>query len=737
MMVDTAKPASAGFIIAAANEFAAFAALAAFAAPRKHMSRLEQRFRFGFDIGGTFTDFVLLDEASGELHTYKTLTTPENPAEAVIEGWNELLKRAGAAGSDVKLCIHGTTLITNALIQRNGARTALLTTAGFGDTLDTQREMRYDIYDLHSPPVEPLVPRSLRCEVDERLDSFGEVVTPLTEDGLLKVAAFVERTRPQAAAICLLHAYRNPAHEQQLAAFLHARFPALAVSLSSTVAPEIREYERMSTTVANAFVQPLAQRYLSAIQHALHQRGYARPLYLMLSSGGITVAETAAQVPIRLVESGPAAGALAACFFGAHTGHAELVAFDMGGTTAKLCVISRGQPLMTHTFEIARRHRFKRGSGLPVRIPAIELIEIGAGGGSLARVDELGLLKVGPHSAGAVPGPACYGRGGTQPTVTDANLLLGYLDPGYFLGGRMALDRGAAERAVAPLAAALGMSLAATAVGIHRVVNEAMISATRVHVAERGIDPRAVVLLAFGGAGPAHADAIARALKMRGYIIPTTAGVASALGFLTAPIAFDLARTQAGRVSQARLAELDTVVAELAEEGRATLARAGVADGEMAIEVSLDLRHVGQGHEITVALGQGGLAERGLDALRASFDQAYEAIYGYAHRHLELECMTVRLRATGHVPRLELARLERHGQASDALRGRRDVWVGAWGRIEQVPVYRRAELGAGAVLHGPAVVEEQDATAVLGPATTATVDPLGNLVVMFDAESQS
>ena len=699
------------------------------------MSQFEQRFRFGFDIGGTFTDFVLLDEVTGELHTYKTLTTPENPGEAVIEGWDVLLKRADAQGSSVRLCIHGTTLITNTFIQRNGARTALLTTAGFSDTLDTQREMRYDIYDLHSPPVEPLVPRTLRCEVDERIDAFGDVITPLTTQGLNQLAMFIEHARPQAAAICLLHAYRNPQHEQQIVAFLQHRFPNLALSNSAAVAPEIREYERMSTTVANAYVQPLAQRYLLTLERALQQRGYARALYLMLSSGGITVADTAAQFPIRLVESGPAAGALAACFFGERTGHADLVAFDMGGTTAKLCVITKGQPLMTHTFEIARRHRFKRGSGLPVRIPAIELIEIGAGGGSIARIDELGLLKVGPESAGAVPGPACYGGGGTRPTVTDANLLLGYLDADYFLGGRMTLDRTAAERAVAPLAETLGMSVEATAVGIHRVVNESMISATRVHIAERGVDPRTVMLMAFGGAGPAHADAIARSLKMRGYIIPTTAGVASALGFLTAPIAFDLARTQAGLVSEQRLGELDAVVAELADEGRTTLARAGVASGEMTTEVSLDLRHVGQGHEITVALGHGELAKHGLAALRETFDRVYEAIYGYVHRHLDLEVMTVRLRASGHVPRLEPARLEHHGQAGDAVRGQRQVWVGTWGRIENIPVYRRIKLGTGAVLRGPAVVEEQDATAVLGPETTATVDPLGNLIVVFDSET--
>ena len=609
-----------------------------------------RRYRLGFDIGGTFTDFVLIDDQSGQITSYKTLTTPHEPAAAVMEGVRALLDQMGAPGHALDTAIHGTTLITNALIERKGARVALITTAGFADTLDTQREMRYDIYDLHSPPVSPLVPRSMRCEVNERLNTFGEVVTPLTPEALEETAAFLERSDPQAAAICFLHAYRNGAHEQQAAAFLRQRLPHLALALSSEVAPEIREYERMSTTVANAYVQPLAQRYLLALEHQLQALGYPRDLYLMLSSGGITVADTAARFPIRLVESGPAAGALAAIFYGATTGHPNLVSFDMGGTTAKLCVISHGRAQMTHTFEIARMHRFKRGSGLPVRIPAIELIEIGAGGGSIARIDDLGLLKVGPQSAGADPGPACYGRGGTQPTVTDANLLLGYLNPDYFLGGRMRLDLAAAEAAMRPLAEQLERSLAEAAYGVYRVVNESMISATRVHVAERGVDPRVVMLMAFGGAGPAHADALARALKMKGYIVPTNAGVASALGFLTAPTAFDLARTYAGPVTEASLRELDGVFVELEAEGRATLRRAGVAEEAMVFVPSLDLRHVGQGHEVTVRLEAGRLAELGLEGVREAFFTQYEAIYGYAHRHLGLEVMTLRLTASGGAP---------------------------------------------------------------------------------------
>jgi N-methylhydantoinase A/oxoprolinase/acetone carboxylase beta subunit len=693
----------------------------------------QPRYRVGFDIGGTFTDFVLCNSQTGELYTYKTLTTPDDPTRAVIEGIEQLLARVGASGAQLDLAIHGTTLITNALIERKGARTALITTRGHRDVLEIAREMRYDIYDLLIVNPDPLVPRPLRLELSERLDGQGREVRPVDTSELAELAATLEVAQVDAVAICFLHAYRNGAHEQQVAAFLRARFPALALALSAEVAPEIREYERMSTTVANAYVQPLAARYLLALQSQLQRLGYPRDLYLMLSSGGITVADTAARFPIRLVESGPAAGALAAIFYGQITGHPNLVSFDMGGTTAKLCVIHQGRAQMTHTFEIARMHRFKRGSGLPVRIPAIELIEIGAGGGSIARIDDLGLLKVGPQSAGADPGPACYGRGGREPTVTDANLILGYLNPGYFLGGRMRLDLPAAEAAMAPLAAHLGRSVAEAAYGIYRVVNESMISATRVHVAERGVDPRAVMLMAFGGAGPAHADALARALKMRGYIIPTNAGVASALGFLTAPTAFDLARTAAGAVTAESLEPLDALFAELAAEGRATLARAGVAEQAMQFVPSMDLRHVGQGHEVTVRLPEGKLTDLGLEGVRTAFFAQYEAIYGYAHRHLGLEVMTLRLTASGGTPELRLAGVGEDATSVErARKGSRPIYVGVWGRYAEVAVYDRYALRGGAVLVGPCIIEEPDSTAVIGPEVTVRVDTYLNLVATFD-----
>ncbi len=692
-------------------------------------------YRFGFDIGGTFTDFVLIDTETGAITSFKTPTTPDDPSRAVMEGWSELLSSSGASGGSVERAIHGTTLITNALIERKGAVTALITTKGFRDILEMGKEMRYDIYDLLMVLPEPLVARPLRLEVDERINANGEVLTPLEVAQLEGLGGALENGQVQAVAVCFLHSFTNPDHETQAAAWLSERFPDLSLSLSSKVAPEIREYERMSTTVCNAYVQPLTERYLERIQRDLKTSGFEHAVYLMLSSGGITTLDRAARFPVRLVESGPAAGALAAVYYGELVGEKDLVSFDMGGTTAKMCLIRNGAPTVTDTFEIARVHRFKRGSGLPVRVPTIELIEIGAGGGSIARIDELGLLKVGPESSGAEPGPACYGQGGTQPTVTDSDVLLGYLNPDYFLGGRMSLDREAAEDAVRKvIAEPMGLSVTDAAHGIFRVVNENMISATRVHVAERGGDTRRLKLIAFGGAGPVHADAIARALKMRGYICPASAGVASALGFLTAPASFEFARTYIASLTLERLPELDQVYAELGEEGRRTLLEAGVPEDAMTFTRQADLRHAGQGHEIVVTLPYEQLAGVDLESdLRPRFYQAYEEIYGHAHKHLGLEITTCRLTASGPRPQVELQQIEGHGQAPDtAIKGTRQAYFAEASGFIETPLYDRNKLSVGATFMGPAIVEEIDSTAVIGPGTRVSVDAYANLVVEFE-----
>jgi N-methylhydantoinase A len=656
-----------------------------------------------------------------------------------MEGWQQLLAEVGGEGADVEMAIHGTTLITNALIERKGAVTILITTSGFSDVLDTQREMRYDIYDLHAPQVTHLIPRPLRFEVDERLDGFGEVMQPLDTGGLQQMVDTLQAAgvfaEIESVAVSFLHAYANPAHEQEAGKWLRQAMPHASIGLSSEVAPQIREYERMSTTVCNAYVQPLTSQYLKRLQDELAGAGFQKKIYLMLSSGGVTTLETAAKFPVRLIESGPAAGVLAAMFYGQMTGESNLVSFDMGGTTAKMCVIRDGQPAMSDNFEVARVHRFKCGSGLPVRVPTIELIEIGAGGGSIAHIGDLGLLKVGPESSSADPGPACYGLGGEQPTVTDADLVLGYLNPDYFLGGRMKLDREAAERAVQThLANPLGLSVTDAANGIFQVVNENMISATRVHVAERGVDPRTLKLIAFGGAGPVHAYAIARALKMQGYICPAGAGVTSALGFLTAPVAFEFARTFMAKLTPATLLEMDAIYAELEAEGRATLAEAGVPAAEIVFTRKADLRHVGQGHEIVVTLPYERVTGVDIDqSLRPLFYEAYAEIYGYAHKHLGLEIATCRLTASGAKPNVVVQKKATTGAAADtAIKGQRQVFFSELEGYVATPIYDRYLLTAGMTFPGPAIVEERDSTAVVGPKTTAQIDPYGNLIVLLE-----
>ena len=693
-------------------------------------------YRLGFDIGGTFTDFVLIEADSGLIYSHKLSTTVHNPAEAIQAGWEALLAEAGINGSEVSNAIHGTTLITNCLVERKGAVTLLLATQGFSDVLDMQREMRYDIYDLHAPQVEHLVPRPLRFEAKERLDAFGEVVEELDIDSLEEMAQRLERAgvakKVEALAICFLHAFTNSVHEQKAGKWLAQRLPHMQISLSHEVAPEIREYERMSTTVCNAYVQPLAESYLRQIEVVLKAGGFKQELFLMLSSGGVSTLDTAAKFPIRLVESGPAAGALAAVFYGELLEQPDLVSFDMGGTTAKMCLIKDGQPAMSDDFEIARVHRFKRGSGLPVRVPTIELIEIGAGGGSIARVDELGLLKVGPESAGADPGPACYGLGGDLPTVTDSDLLLGYLNPEFFLGGRMSLDPAAAEESMSQLATTMNLSAVETAHGIYQVVNENMISATRVHVAERGADPRRLMLMAFGGAGPVHAYEIARALKMRGFICPAAAGVTSALGFLTAPTAFEFARTHIARLDSGRLAELDRIYADLAAEGRQVLQTAGVADVDMVFTLKADLRHVGQGHEIVVSLPWDQLTDISLDEdLRPLFFALYEEIYGHAHTHLDLEITTCRLNASGPKPYVKVPEATAASDPAAALKGNRSVYFTETRSFVNTAIYDRYALGRDSTIQGPAIVEERESTAVIGPRGIATIDRYANLVVTF------
>lgn len=687
--------------------------------------------RLGFDIGGTFTDFVLLDPETGRQTIAKCLTTPHDPSEGVRRGLQELFDAAGVDADALEVAVHATTLITNALIERRGARTALISTAGFRDTVEMATELRYDNYDVQMEMPTPLADRDLRFDVAERLDRDGNVVVPLDEEDLRRIAAELRAQKVQAAAIVFLHAFRNPAHERRAAEILAEEVPGLLVSCSSTVSPEIREYERSTTTLANAYVQPIVADYLDATSETLSERGYKRPLHIMVSSGGVSSAETVKQLPIRMLESGPTAGVLAAIEYGRRMGMPNLVTFDMGGTTAKIGLVINHEAKKSTVFEVGRVSRFQKGSGLPIRLPVVELIEIGAGGGSIAQVDGLGLLSVGPRSAGSAPGPACYGRGGSEPTVTDANVVLGYLNPANFLGGDMALDAPAAHGAIeSKLAKPLGMDVARCAQGIFQVVNENMLSACKVHIAERGEDPRNFYLFSFGGAGPVHAYELARALGMRGVVVPPGAGAASAYGLVASPVAFDLVRSHVADLGQAEWRPIRSVYEAMEAEGERILAEAGVdAAGGASVRRFMDLRHLGQGREVSVEIGEEIFASGNLAAVSRAFYDAHTQRYGHAHRHLPVELITCRMTVSG--PGMSHAApavsVTERAPAAVQPKGTRPVFFPESGGYVETAIYERSALVPGVKLPGPAIVEERECTIVAGPSADLRVDRLGSL----------
>ena len=690
--------------------------------------------RIGVDIGGTFTDLLLVNDATGAIVVGKTLTTPPDPSQAVADETRAALDASDTAPADVQTVIHGTTLVTNAIIERKGATTALLTTRGFRDALEIRREHRYDMYDLFIEPPLPLVPRWLRLEVDERILDDGTVLQPLDVLQVERLAAELTRKGVTAVAVSLLHSYKNPQHERLIADVLARVAPELETSLSSEVVPEIKEYERTSTTVCNVYVKRLVDRYLRELERRLARLGVDGELYVMLSSGGVATVDTSRRFPVRLLESGPAGGALASAHLGESAGYPDLLSFDMGGTTAKLCIIEGGRPLTSTQFEVDRVYRFKKGSGLPVRIPVIDMIEIGAGGGSIAHLDSLGLLKIGPASAGAEPGPACYGRGGTSPTVTDADLVLGYLDPGFFLGGRMTLDLDAARAAIQQnIADPLGMSVTQAAWGIHRIVNENMANAARIHAVDRGKDPQTFPLFAFGGAGPVHAFGVGTILRSPAMIAPLGAGVGSTIGFLTAPLAFDFVRSSIEEVATLDWARVNARFAEMEEEGTVLLTRSGLRTEEISIARAADLRYVGQGHEVRVPLPNGPLGPASAGVVVESFNAVYRRLYGRVADQVALETVNWRVVVRGPKPTLDLRTRARAltGDARTALKGSRPVYCWQVGEHRQTPVYDRYQLGPDASFDGPAIVEERECTVVVGPGARATVDESLNLIVRY------
>ena len=686
----------------------------------------KNRWRIGFDIGGTFTDFVLYDAAQARVILHKALTSPADPSIAALQGLEDIAAMAGIGLADVHEIVHGTTLVTNAIIERKGAKLGLITTRGFRDILEMGTEQRYDIYDLFLQFPEPLAPRARRLEIAERMDRDGNVVTPVDIGEIRKTLRALADAGCEAVAVCFINAYRNDAHEKAVARVAAAEFPQLFVSISSAVVPEMWEYQRCVTTCANAYVQPLMGRYIARLENELAARGFSGSLRLMHSAGGLVSPETARAFPIRLLESGPAGGGLATALFGARAGEKDVISFDMGGTTAKACMVENGRTDIAPMMEAARVHRFTKGSGLPIKAPVIDMIEIGAGGGSIAQIDNVGLLKVGPHSAGSDPGPACYGLGGGKPTVTDANLLLGYYDPKFFLGGRMKLDLPAARKAMADLGKPLGLSIEETALGIHKVVVESMAAAARVHLVEKGKDPRQYAMVGFGGAGPAHAANVARALGVSRVIIPPASGAASALGFLVAPLSFEIAQSLPVEFQDGFDAgALNTLLGALEQEGRERLLAAGVDEKDIRVERSADMRLVGQMHDIAVDLPDGVIGAASLPQIRAAFRTAYEARYTAVYDGARIEAVSFRVRCVGPQPELSLRGATGGAEVSPRIKGTRQAFFDD-GAVEAT-VYDRYALRAGDRIAGPAIIEEREATTVIPPGDSATIDETLNI----------
>src|SRR4249920_3625171 len=687
-------------------------------------------YRVGIDIGGTFTDLLLVGE-DGAAVIGKTLTTPGDPSLAVENALRPLLENGTIKTGERGTLLHGTTLVTNALIERKGAPTALLTTTGFRDAVEIGREHRYELYDLNLDLPKPLVPRHLRFDVPERLAADGSVLEKLDEAYVRKLVAELRDKAIKAIGVCYLNSFRNPAHEKRTAEIIAEVAPKIRLSLSSEVVAEIREFQRTSTTLANVYVQERVADYLAQLQARLDKIGFAGSFFVMLSSGGIATRETSARFPVRMLESGPAAGALAAAQAGMLSGHRDLLSFDMGGTTAKLCVIDDGEPLKTHEFEVDRVYRFRKGSGLPVRIPVIDMIEIGAGGGSIARVDSLGLLKVGPDSSGADPGPVCYGQGGTQPTVTDADLVLGYLDANYFLGGKMKLDLERTKQALERLGKPLKMSAEQVAWGIHQIVNENMANAARAHLGERGKDPRRMPMYAFGGAGPVHGYRVAEILRLPALISPFGAGVGSTFGLLAAPLAFDFVRSAYSRMDQLDWAMANRLLDEMSEEGRKVLEGSGLSAKEIRYQRTADMRYVGQGHEVSVRLPNRVLGEQHVPQITSEFEETYRGLYGRKGPDVALEIINWRAVASGPRPETNLQLPRDTSDNRDARKGSRRAYFPESSGFVETAVYDRYAFQPGVEFAGPAIVEERESTLIVGLRGCARVDENLNVIVEF------
>jgi N-methylhydantoinase A len=683
-------------------------------------------YRVGIDIGGTFTDFAILSEGDGRLFIHKQLTTPDDPAQSVLSGVPRLLQKASVAPDEIVAVVHGTTLITNAIIERRGAKTAMLVTEGFGDMLDIARERRYDMYDLTITYPVPLVPRGLRREIVERMGPDGVPRVPVSKEAVIAALQAMVDQDVGAVAVCFLNSPANPSHERLVAEIAADHFPQLFVSTSSDVFPFLREYERWTTATMNAFTGPLFDQYLGRLEEGLRKTGLKGDLFIMSSSGGTVTPEVARQFPVRMLESGPAAGVLQTATLGRQLKRPDLLSFDMGGTTAKGALVRNDQPLKRYEMEVARVHEFRAGSGLPAKIPVIDLIEIGSGGGSIAAVDARGTIAVGPHSAGAVPGPACYGQGGTDPTLTDANLTLGYLDDAFFLGGEMSLDTGAARRAIdGNLGAPLAVETLRAAWGVHESVNEDIARAFRNHASERGFDYRACAMVAFGGSGPAHACRVARKLRVPTVIFPVGAGVMSAVGLLASPLSFETFRAE-----RLDLGVLDSEGFEqrfnvLVEEAKAFLGRPPAPGERTVVRRRIDMRYRGQGYEVEVDLPDGSA----LKDTRTLFTKAYERIFTKSFPSESLEITNWKVEVSLVRAAADAAYHLEVAAGETAIKGHRQAYFPEQASQQDTPVYDRYALTPGDTFTGPALVEERESTCIVGVGDQVTVDPAGNMIV--------
>jgi N-methylhydantoinase A len=681
--------------------------------------------RLAVDIGGTFTDVVL--ETGTAAHSIKLLTTPDAPERAVLDGVRTILAEAKVAASEVTLVVHGTTLATNALIERKGARTALVTTEGFRDSVEIAWEHRFEQYDIYMERPETLVARDLRFGVPERVAADGAVLLPLDEAAVRTTARQLKALDVEAVAVCFLHSFTNETHERRAGAILAEELPGVAVSLSCEVCPEIREYERASTTIANAYVLPKMGRYLGQLETDLRSAGIPGPLLLMMSSGGITTVETARRYPVRLVESGPAGGAILALTVAAENGIDKAVAFDMGGTTAKLTLLDDLHLQRSRQFEVARAYRFVQGSGIPVRIPVIELVEIGAGGGSIARIDALGRVQVGPDSAGSVPGPASYGRGGTEPTVTDADTVLGRLDPARFAGGKLPLYPDKAAAALKSIGDQLNTDSAGAAIGVAEIVDETMASAARVHAVENGKDTADRTLIAFGGAAPLHAARMARKLGMKKVIVPVGAGVGSAFGFLRASIAYEVVRTRHMRLDLFDAKTVNGLFAGMRQEAEGVVRLA--APNETLVETrQAFMRYRGQGHEIAVALPNTNFDSGATAEMRRRFEETYATVFGRVIPKLEVEILTWTLSLATARP-LPKPAPEPKAVGAPKAKASRELIDPATGQRAQAAVHERESLAPGMALDGPALIVEDGTTTVVPQGFRARINSLKQIVL--------